>query len=292
MTDKYFQFPLCLLAYEKTPRARLDQIMSYSAGKVGSEQWSALDDDQKEHRMERYQKSKERGHPRDYDSEIEAHNEMMMGAEMCGLRLGSCQKTLTEFRDASRFRHNNEQIYGRNPEVRIRSDIFWDAFEDRLPYRLFAVLSAIYSALGNKPVMWISRSLIRCRTLGYKSEAIFRAEFRNCKKRSHDQAEPLTERQLRDALDILEERGFIRRLFYKPSQRTYFTNRLSREELIAEVAKIEAEKFRLNIEKMAAQRMLQAAIDQQKAVILKEGPSKGRARSEMGPSQGPSVGPR
>lgn len=73
------------------------------------------------------------------------------------------------------------------------------------------MLAAIYSVIGRKtgPVL-ITRERIRRCALGYKTHAVFEAEF----SQRHDGAQPLTEWELRSEVDRLHERRFFERITY------------------------------------------------------------------------------
>lgn len=93
-------------------------------------------------------------------------------------------------------------------------------------YREFSVLCAIYSAIGVKELAIVARGRIRRCALGYRSAAIMASEL---PKRT-DQAEPLTERQLRDTIDRLHRNKFFARSTVA-RRITYYSIRLGPEAL-------------------------------------------------------------
>ncbi|MCR9291337.1 MAG: hypothetical protein NXI32_01375 [bacterium] len=51
--------------------------------------------------------------------------------------------------------------------VRIRSDILWDVFHQRLPWKLFAVLCGVYAGIGTSRYKCLRMSYLNALSLGY-----------------------------------------------------------------------------------------------------------------------------
>ena len=76
--------------------------------------------------------------------------------------------------------------------MRIKKGWVFDTRDGRgITYREFAVLCAIYSAIGDKELAIVTRERGRYRALGYRTTAIMQAELPN----RADKAQPLTERR-------------------------------------------------------------------------------------------------
>jgi len=138
--------------------------------------------------------------------------------------------------------------------VRIRSDLFWDYHKHiESPWREFAVLAAIYSAIGSKSYAAISYERIRCMAMGFSGikeyEAADIADNR------------LTIRQTQITVDKLRQRGMFVRVC--PQNRSvFYSNRLSEIQLQTQVAdKVIQRKLRQGT--AAKDKAVQAAIAKQ-----------------------------
>jgi hypothetical protein len=201
--------------------------------------------------------------PEDYHKSDRQHVAVMMGSQEIGVRPGSVRTVLNRWKQLRQFRGAVECAHGRDVEVRIEKGL---AFEVRdrigMSYREFAVLCAVYSAIGAKayPVR-IVRETIRCRALGYKSASMMVAEIG---KRT-DGGKPLSLHQLNYTLDRLHERLFFARARANERQ-TFYSNRLQQDQL--EKALVEGKAYSQGFHQRRLQRdaALIAAIKERKAI--------------------------
>jgi len=224
--NNYFQFPLCALAFCDSERERLDEIISFAfvdAGfamfkKVAPEIRKSLGDDLKGRQ----------GTPADYRKHDSDHVAAMLGAREIGINVGGVAHSLATWRKLSEARNQFQAQHGRDVEVRIRSELVFEARDKNgISYREFSILCAIYSCIGAKkyPVR-ITREQIQRRMLGYKTQSVMQAEI----GKRIDGAKPLTTRQINYTLDRLDERQFFARARANKRQ-TYYSHRLSQEQL-------------------------------------------------------------
>jgi hypothetical protein len=238
--SKYFQFPLCVLSYGKNPRERISEMISWCCVSTGENAAEKMDQYALAGMTERLiDKIGERA--KDFDEENEAHINCLLGADILSVRLGSFAIPVSEYRRVETHIARQRAEHGPDPLVRIRADIVWDALHERLPYREFAVLCALYSVIGDKdgPVR-ITRETIRARALGYKNGAVApRAPYFR-----PDGMKGLTERILKDTIEKLQARGFFVKV--NPSKtEAYFSHRMTRKELADAVIKVKSKRLAL-----------------------------------------------
>jgi hypothetical protein len=137
--------------------------------------------------------------------------------------------------------------------VAFPSRLFWEAIE-KWPYREFAVLCAVWSAIGQASYRRVTFDKIIRGAYGYGTEA----EFLKLPKT----VQPLSRMQVRYAVEKLEERGFFHRC---PMNRrhTAYTKRLSRRELIDAIARRQDKRQR------PSQRELLLEVEKAKAKVQK-----------------------
>jgi hypothetical protein len=259
--DKYFQFPLIGLAYGKNFIERLDTLISYSLVRVGRSVWNELDEEAQEQRISEFDNKRTR--PADFRKRKKDYP-ILLGAQIVGAALWSIARTVENHDAFESFRRAFEAGFGCDAEVRIRTDLMFEARNGRFKYVHFAVLAAAYSVLGTKKFAPITRSMIQRRAAGYKSIKVSEGMRAN----REDGATPLTTKQIRTALDTLEKKGFLVRV--NPNRRmTYFSSRLSRAQLAEEVAKVQvAKQTRFLKEKREANEALRLVIERQKQALL------------------------
>ena len=131
--------------------------------------------------------------------------------------------------------------------------LFWEAIEN-WNFREFAVLCAVWSAIGQASYRRVTFDKIIRGSLGFGTEA----EFKKLPKK----VEPLSRMQVRYAVEKLEERGFFHRC---PMNRrhTAYTKRLSRRELIDAIARRQDKRQR------PSQRELLLEVEKAKAKVQK-----------------------
>jgi hypothetical protein len=221
----YFQFPLCALSFDETAHKRLDSIISYAVIEAGTRLFAKLSAAQQSDFLARTKLNG--GFPEGFKSILGFHQAALYGAEIIGINFGCFTACIERHRNLQRHVHEFESRHGRDAKVRIKKSWVFDARDGHgLTYREFSVLCAIYSAIGDKQQAIVTRDRIRRCALGYRTAAIMAAEL----PRRTDQAQPLTERQLRDTIGQLHRNKFFARCTVA-RRITYYSNRLDHEAL-------------------------------------------------------------
>jgi hypothetical protein len=240
MNEPYCQFPLCSLAFDTNVDDRLDAIENYSIverGKLVLPNYAA---DQREYL---------RAHPPEWcmvSLEDDEYLEALIGCEELNLRQPYLDVIVDDHSALSQFISQWEHRYG--PDARVRLPVDWvqeALFGEGISYDQLAVIAAIYSKIGSKegPVR-ITREEIWWRSLGYKSERVFKEEtggYGFCR----------TARQVRSIIERLDERKFFARVTFARGE-TYYSNRLSVKELSERVRKAKLYRARARQARIAA----------------------------------------
>ncbi|GEM_PF-1894183 len=224
---KYFTFPLCLLAFGHNERERLEYILCHSVMRVGFERH---DTGNGETLANEYLANNPR--PVGFSKSRTADVAALAGARLLNVSIADVQSLIVRDEATRRFTSDFEARHGRDALVMISTKIFGECHnEGDPPYRMFATLSAVLSVIGSKtkPTL-IVRAMVRARQLGYKTPQVMAAEI---SKRT-DGTAPLSEQQIRDALDWLELRGLIVRT-QANRRHVYFSTTDDHETLIARV---------------------------------------------------------
>lgn len=239
----YYQFPIGALRFD-TPldevspddaRQRMQLISAWCVGRVasqlyiGDEFWRIADD-------------AARDHP-DCDHKDERIGRLLVASRMLHITLGSLD-------DPDYYESAQLNDYTR-PDARVRTDIFLD-FRDSMTWREFAILSAIYAAIGRDQLRKVSFSWINALSLGYS--------------RPSDAIKPLflTRYQMRATVAKLQLRSLFTRA--SANSRDYFySNSCDQTQLEQAVIAIEAKKLVRKVERK--QRESTARI---KAGVLKQ----------------------
>ena len=222
---KYYQFPLCCLSFGGDYKTRLYHIVSFCIVSAGAQKRESMDRDE----LTKY--------ATDYDSEkcpsgmkktVLQHLEILAGMKFLGVTHGNVEETQNRAAAIASHIRNTTEKEGAHPLVRIRNDLFWDCIKGNLPYRDFAVLTAVYAAIGSKtfPVR-VTRDRIQAGALGYKTKASMTPE---ALAQRIDGATPLTENQIRYTLDHLEATTLFSRVQLSP-RKVYFSNRMTAEQM-------------------------------------------------------------
>ena len=129
-----------------------------------------------------------------------------------------------DYKPLAQFAKKWEKRHGSDATVRIDAQWVIEAKYDKFSYDELAVLVAIYSKIGSKkgPVR-ITQDEIWRRSLGYKSERVFREE-------TGGSGVCCRPRQVRTIIERLDERNFFARITFARRQ-TFYSHRLSREKL-------------------------------------------------------------
>jgi hypothetical protein len=148
-----------------------------------------------------------------------------MGCEELEIIPPDLRSVFADYSALAEFADQWEQRHGPDAKVRIVIDWVFEALEGTgISYEELAVLAAIYSKIGSKqgPVR-ITRDEIWRRSLGYKSERVF-------KKETGGYDSTRTARQVRSIIDRLAERNFFARITFARRE-TYYSNRLRLKDL-------------------------------------------------------------
>ena len=225
MNRHYCQFPICLLALNVGIDGQLLHILGYSITEYGKTLWPKYTPEEREQL---------RAHPPEWCTvslKEDEHVQAVIACEELGLIPDHVYTVTAHHGAARRYIDIIEQIHGPYPLVRIDVDWVLQAFhETGISYDELVVLVAIYSKIGDKegPVR-ITQDEIWRRGLGCKSKDVFRTLNPYYKKF-------LTQRRVRSVIERLAERNFFARITYG-RRHTYYSHRLTQEELEDEVFK-------------------------------------------------------
>ena len=181
----YFQFPLCLLAFDTDYKDRLQHISSFCLCEHAQ-------------RLDRTW------------ANTRSNAALDEAAEFLHVKIGSHATTKQRWEAAAAFIHRRQARYGRDAFVRIATPLLWEAHNNTgITYREFSILCAINSVIGqsNSPRR-ITEPSIRVRAAGFKSWTIANRALRSERSRN---ARLLTPHQVRYTLEKLHERKFFAR---------------------------------------------------------------------------------
>lgn len=263
-TDTYFQFPLCALGFCDTEKDRLEHIIAFGFIEAGVTMFRKLDAEIRKQKAEQF--SNNSGTPNDYKRTNEHHVAALVGANEIGITVGSLGYSMQRWTDLSSFRNQFQTKHGNDVQIRIRKGLVFEARDNEgISYRELAVLCAVYSCIGaaTHPVR-ITKDTIQARMLGYKSRKVMTAEFLS----RQDSAQPLTHRQIGYTLDALDERKFFARA--RPNERqTYFSHRLTKEELHDALFKRKTAKARFHATRKTENTSLMERIKSERVKLAK-----------------------
>lgn len=264
-TDTYFQFPICALSFCATERDRLEHIISFGFIEAGMTMFRKLDPDIRKQKAAHF--ASVSGTPGDFRKTNSEHVAAMIGANEIGITVGSSLVySMNRWTALSHFRNEFQMKHGNDVQVRIRKGLVFEARDgEGISYRELSVLCAVYSCIGaaTHPVR-ITKDTVQARMLGYKSPKVMAAEITNRK----DTAKALTHRQIGYTLDSLDERKFFARA--RPNERqTYFSHRLSAEQLTDELFKRKTAKARFHATRKASNNTLMERIKSEREKLVK-----------------------
>ncbi len=277
MSEAYFQFPLCALAFEAELKARLGNIILFGVVEAGLTFYNRLTSESCQAKAEQFARLSTT--PRDFKKGKAEHVATMLGAEAIGVRVNSLAYPLEQWKRLRGFNESFAQKHGRDVEVRVRKDLVFECRDNcGISYREFAVLSAVYSCIGAKsyPVR-VTRQQIQCRMLGYKSPAVMQAEIAS----RTDGATPLTLRQINYTLNALHERGFFARTRANERQ-TYYSHRMTLEEMEARLLKSKTYSDNFHKERRQRETRFIQEMKASKAAIKADSPIKADKRKRNG----------
>jgi hypothetical protein len=218
MSQPYFQFPLCALAFPASNGERLNNAISYCCVERGKRLWNK--------HVQYRELCRER--PPDWCRSTlkkDAHVQAVLGCESLKVSCLGLETMITQHSAFARFVKDWEQRHGTDAKVRIATHFVFEARDHKgISYVELAVLCAIFSKIGaNKAPVRITRDEIWRRALGYKSEPVFRVEAGN-------HAFKLTKRLVRSTIDRLHNRKFFARITFARRE-TYYSHRISSKAL-------------------------------------------------------------
>jgi hypothetical protein len=163
--DPYFQFPICALSFGQSVNERLDGIIAYSIFKAGDRLFDQLSREKQHQFLD--EKERARQFPIGFDWEYIEQCAALYAADLMQIKFTNFNGVWEGFQRVDEYVFKFEERFGSDALVRIRAD--W-AFKTRdghgMTYREFCVLSAIYSAIGNKQMALVRLDSIRRRALG------------------------------------------------------------------------------------------------------------------------------
>ncbi len=214
-SEKYIQAPLCLLAYPGS----LDDIINGMLY-IGIHRIRLFLSENPEHH---YELPDNMNLPEDFDNNNREHQLLCTAAWMSGLILHSIVNDEKQIRKYQEFIDDFESEFGSDALVRHKTDLCIDVKDnDALNPREFAILSAIYSCLGQNDYRRITSDEIQRRASGCRSKEIFDT-FK-------DRPEPYSVRQVRNTVEDLFLKEFFGRYTYQ-RRYTYYSHKLSEDEL-------------------------------------------------------------
>lgn len=228
-TGKYFQVPICLLAYGESTKDRLESIMQWGCFQAGVKKWPKLSANEQATLCRTWSATPSLGR---VDVKNKWHCTVLLGSHEVGVTLSSLGTITDKLRALDSFIEGFEARHGKDATVRIKKNLAFEARDGKgIDYRELSVLAAIYSVIGRRRVpVRITRQTLICRAMGYRTQAIMNAELAGRK----DRAKPLTEWQLRTTLRHLVERRFVHSHTYGQRQ-TYYGVGMTRNDFHAQL---------------------------------------------------------
>jgi len=149
------------------------------------------------------------------------------------------------FQECSASAAENYQLFPPNDwQIRVRADLLWKAVysargdengyseydKSQVSHRRFRVLCGIYGLLGDKPFSCLTRSRIVAAAHGYNSPKRFKKDHPALYSKLNSEAGL---KSISEDCHYLQENGFFAMLSLP--RKNFFSNRLSPEELYAEL---------------------------------------------------------
>ena len=227
-SEKYIQAPLCLLAY---PGSLYDIIngMLY----IGIHRTRLFLSKNPEHH---YELPDNMNLPEDFDNNNREHQLLCTAAWMSGLILHTIVNDEKRIRKYQEFIDDFESEFVSDALVRHKKALCIDV-RDRgaLNPREFAILSAIYSCLGQNDYRRITSDEIQRRATGCRSKEIFDT--------FEERPEPYSMKQVRKTVEDLFLKDFFGRFTYR-NRETYYSHKLSEDELREKVFEMKTKLMR------------------------------------------------
>lgn len=217
------RFPLCFLAFGATPRDRLNAIANWCAYDVGKRHADEMTAAEIKETVSEFNGKMPTGFQKNHPH----HVALLLGMIKTRMKGGHVPTMIASVSALNDFWTAMVAKHGRQPYASIWHDLFWEVRDGTgMSYREMSVLAAIVSWLGKRQKAFIARSVITCRALGYKSQAMMDQELPN----RNDGEQPLTQSQLQTVTNKLHERKFFARVRKDPWH-TYYSMRLHQDDL-------------------------------------------------------------
>jgi hypothetical protein len=228
------QFPLPLLAYEKTHRDRLEAVITYATIATGKHRLTVLSPSQVDEELSSVKLPKRSREISDEEIRI-----MALGCIFCGI--GRPENTsvaswrLARYKRAADFLQSWKAAGRTEPWTRVPKDMVFEAREGTSKtYQRFTALCAVNAAIGSKPFAVVTRNRVRAGMLGYSSGRILFDDDGNLmpegrtllENREDQQREAISTSQTRTLLDNFVKTRLLNRFTpYRGSFTYYSKNR-------------------------------------------------------------------
>ncbi len=241
MPHDTLQFPLPLLAYEKTPHARLDAAITYAAICTGRNRFKVLSPTQAAQELI--------GSPPLTASNGVSADEIkaiLLGCKYCGVVAPKTKSQANYWMQCFQRVENFLQSWKASghtiPWTRVPGRMVFEARDGNAwTYRRFTALCAVNAVIGSKPVAIVTRNRVRAGMLGYSSGSVLfddagqlTTSGRALLESREDQAFPPelvpTTSQARTLIDNLVKTGLLHR--FTPPKRgslTWYSKTLPNE---------------------------------------------------------------
>ena len=238
MTKVFLNFPLCLLSKEQDKVKLINLILNYCLVE------KALSYEEDYEPTEEQITDFEENY-KSYNPSNSLHNRMIKALDFFEFTLGNFNFTITQYYDAKKYINNFEEKNGKDSYAAIGLDLVWDCLGKGFGLEHFKILCAINSILGKrKKYVRITLDRIRYAMHGYRSKAVYN-------KSNHRSTKMLlSDKQLKNRIDFLNNKKFFSRFTYARRQTFYSTQIKSNEALIEAVKnyKVFRAKRKLGIE--------------------------------------------
>ena len=228
--EKYIQAPLCLLAY---PGNGVNDIIDGMLT-IGMQRIRSHLSDRPEDELLLPEKN---NLPNDFDLNKCSHRLLCAAAEMSGIKLISVVNNEKDIRKYQAFVDDFESEFETDALVRHKTNVCFDVrYNGALNPREFAILSAIYSCLGQNDYRRITSDEIQRRATGCRSKEIFDT--------FEERPEPYSMKQVRKTVEDLFLKDFFGRFTYR-NRETYYSHKLSEDELREKVFEMRTKLMRV-----------------------------------------------
>lgn len=234
MSEHYFQFPVSALSFgmhQSGHRSRWADVLDYACLHYGRKALSEMPPHVSQDAIAAYLQKRPQVSASMKDRDQQA---LVLGFDRLNVNAasGSFKARLEEATTVAQ--HCAGSPY---PTVRIRTDFWWKTFmpenqESPISFREFAVLCAVYAAVGAKPYAKASLQMLRRYAAGYPKEADFQAALSELRPGSLY----LSPKQVRTTLDALEANQFFAKFTFNGGE-CFYSNKMKKTELCEAIAR-------------------------------------------------------